>query len=186
MFQWPAESVEEQLNKLRTGCVRDGSTYIYRLWQSLLHYWFSDPDCKVYLVTPFLDATRLADICHIILQHKLEANLDAFYVRQQCDRERKIHEVKQVTLKQFKDAKDKMFIEYKIFSNIIYPMKRFHAKFMACVKAGEAQVLVTSANFHGDHFECSNMETVQFQTMSEAQFIKHFLGPINASVTIHK
>ena len=178
--------MEEQLNKLRTCCVRDGSTYIYKLWQSILYYWFSDPDCRVYLVTPFLDSHRLADICHIILQHKLTANLDAVYVRQQCDRERKIHEVKRDTVKQFKDAKDQMFIEHKIFSNIIYPMKRFHAKFMACVKAGVAQVLVTSANFHADHFEHSNMETVHFQTMSEARLINKFLGPINASVTVQK
>ena len=137
-------------------------------------------------MTPFLDATRLADICQVILQHKLQANLEAFYVRQQCDRERKIHEVKQDALKQFRDAKDQMFIEYKIFSNIIYPMKRFHAKFMAGVKDGVAHVLITSANFHGDHFDCSNMETVKYVTMSEARFIRGFLGPINSSVTVHK
>lgn len=184
--RWPVSTIKEQLNKLRTCCVRDGSTYIYRLWKSLLHSWFSDPDSKVYLVTPFLDASRLAEICQIILQHKNEASLDAFYVRQQCDRERKIHEVKQDALKLFKDANDKMFIEYKIFQSIIYPTKRFHAKFMACVKSGEAQVVVTSANFHGDHFEHSNMETVQFLTMSEAKFIKDILGPINSSVKVQK
>lgn len=184
--KWPVSTIKEQLNKLCTCCVRDGSTYIYRLWKSLLHWWFSDPDSKVYLVTPFLDASRLAEICQIILQHKNEASLDAFYVRQQCDRERKIHEVKQDALKQFKDANDQMFIEYKIFANIIYPMKRFHAKFMARVKSGEAQVLVTSANFHADHFEHSNMETVQFLTMSETKFIKDILGPINSSITVQK
>ena len=186
LFQWPVSTIKEQLNKLRTCCVRDGSTYIYCLWKSLLHSWFSDPDSKVYLVTPFLDASRLAEICQIILQHKNEASLAAFYVRQQCDRERKIHEVKQDALKLFKDANDQMFIEYKIFPNIIYPMKRFHAKFMACVKSDEAQVVVTSANFHGDHFEHSNMETVQFLTMSEAKFLKDILGPINSSVKVQK
>ena len=57
---------------------------------------------------------------------------------------------------------------------------------MAGVKDGVAHVLITSANFHGDHFDCSNMETVQYQTMSEARFIQGFLGPINSSVTVHK
>ena len=180
-MQWPASTLDQQLIKLRTCCVRDGSTYVYRLWKSLLHHWFADPQRKVYIVTPTLDTTRRVDICQIILQHRNQANLDAFFVRQQCDQDGKIFEVKQNALNKF-DAKDQMFLEYKIYTNIIYPMKRFDAKFIACTKGDTAEVLVTSAGFHGDHFDHSNMETVQYQTMSDVEFIRGFLCPINASV----
>ncbi|XP_053393623.1 uncharacterized protein LOC123524539 [Mercenaria mercenaria] len=182
---WSGDTLQEQLDNIRTGCVRDGATFIYKLWKSVLHHWFSDPDRKIYIVTPFLDASRLVDVCNIILEHRLEADLDAFYVRQKCDYTRDIFEVKQNALEKY-DAKDQMFIEYKIFSNIIYPLKRFHAKFIGCIKGNEAEVLITSANFHGDHFEYSNMDSVQYQTMSDVEFISQFLQPINASVLERK
>lgn len=185
MARWSEDVLYAQLNKLRTSCVRDGSTYIYPLWKSLLHHWFSDPERKVFLVSPFLDTPRLVDLCQTILDHRIEANLEAFYVRQASDRTRTIFEVKRDALKKF-DAKDQMFLEYKVFSSIIYPMKTFHGKFIACVKGKEAEVLVTSANFHGDHFEHSNMETVFYQTMTENEFIRGFLSPIIASVQVQK
>ncbi|WAR18213.1 hypothetical protein MAR_000051 [Mya arenaria] len=180
---WPVDVLESQLRKLQTCCVRDGSTYIYRLWRSLLHNWLADPDRKVYIVTPFLDATRLTDICNIVIQHRIEANLDSIYVRQKCDENGfgTIQQVKKQTLDKY-DAKEQMYIEYKIFSAMIYPFKRFHAKFIGCMKGNEAEVLSTSANFHGDHFDYSNMETVHYQKMSDVEFISKFLGPINASV----
>ena len=179
--QWSGDILMEQLDVLRNGCVRDGSTFIYKLWKSVLHHWFSDPDRRVYIVTPFLDSARLVDVCDIILEHRLEANLDSFYVRQKCDRTRDIFEVKQNALEKY-EVNDQVFIEYKIFNNIIYPLKRFHAKFIGCIKGNEAEVLITSANFHGDHFECSNMDSVQFQKMSDVEFISRYLAPVNASV----
>ncbi|KAK3583324.1 hypothetical protein CHS0354_038934 [Potamilus streckersoni] len=182
---WPDSVVESQLKKLQTPCVKDGSTYIYKLWKSLLNYWFKDTNRKVYLVSPFLDADRLVDVCHLIIQNRLTANLDIFYVNQQCNREQRIFEVKQKALKSF-DAKDQMFVEYKIYSSIVYPMQKFHCKFIAAIKDEQAEILVTSASFHGDHFTCSNMDTLHFSTMSESEFIEKFLCPIQASANVRK
>jgi len=173
--------VEAQLSKLTTSCVRDGSTYIYRLWRSLLHHWLVDPARRVFIVTPFLDSARLIDICNIVLEHRLHANLDSVYVRQRCGDNTTIQQVKKATLDKF-DAKNQMYIEYKIFSAIVYPVQRFNAAFLGCIKGDEAEVLSTSASFHGDNFDHSNMNTVHYQKMSDVDFIAKFLGPINASV----
>lgn len=181
MLQWTDDTLQEQLDNLRTGCVKDGSTFIYRLWKSTLHHWFSEPDRKVYIVTPFLDAARLNDVCNIVLDHRLEANLDAIYVRSLCDHDRDIHSVKKNVIQKYR-VHDQVFIEYKIYANIFYPLKNFHAKFIACIKGNTAEVLMTSASFHGDHFDYSNMDSVQYQTMSDVDFISRFLGPINASI----
>lgn len=178
---WTGDMLLGQLNNLRTGCVRDSSTYIYRLWKSLLHHWFSDPECKVYIVTPFLDTPRLVDICNIILEHRIEANLDSFHVRQMCDHSRDIHEVKRDAIQKY-GVKDQVFIEYKIFANIFYPLKPFNAKFIACIKGEEAEVLSSSSSFHGNHFDYCNMDSIQYQTMSDIEFISRFLAPINATV----
>ncbi|KAL3874356.1 hypothetical protein ACJMK2_037384 [Sinanodonta woodiana] len=182
---WPDSVVASQLKKLQTPCVKDGSTYIYKLWKSLLNYWFKDTKIKVYLVSPFLDAERLVDLCKLIIQNRLTANLDVFYVNQQCSKEQRIFEVKQKALKSF-DAKEQMFVEYKIYSSIVYPLQKFDCKFIASVKDEQADILVTSASFHGDHFTCSNMNTIHFFTMTEAEFIRKFLCPIQASVNFRK
>ena len=181
ILKWSPEITEAQLNKLQTSQVRDGATYIYKIWKSLLNHWCSDSSRRLYLVTPTLDVQRLADICTIILDHRLTANLDALYVRQKCDPNLSIFEVKQRVLNKF-DAKDQMFLEYKIYSSIIYPVKNFTSSFIASVKGDIAEVLVTSSNFHAKDFCAATMGSVHYQEMSDIDFIHRFLGQINASV----
>lgn len=182
LFQWPDDVLEKQTTSLTVCRVRDGTHYVYPLWKSLLDKWFSDASCRVFIVTPFLDATRLADICSIVLRHRLTANLDSIYVHQQCDKKLQIHDVKKRALDKF-EPKEQMYLEYKIYSNMIYPAKKFNAAFIGCVKGDEARVLVTSASFHGNHFGSSCMETVFYQQMTEVEFVAKFLGQINASGT---
>lgn len=175
--------LQAQLDSLQTGCVRDGGSYIYKLWKSVLHHWFSDANRKVCIVSPYLDSARLVDVCNIVLQHRLTANLDAFYVRQKCDDSKMIYEVKKEALDDF-GPKDQMFLEYKIYSQIIYPMKKFNAKFIGCIHGDNAEVLTTSASFHGDNFDTYSMNAVQYQTMPAVEFITKYLAPINASVHV--
>ncbi|OWF42190.1 uncharacterized protein LOC110461445 [Mizuhopecten yessoensis] len=178
--QLEEEDLDSQLEKLRQGCVLDGPTVVYPLWKSLLDCWFSNQTNKVYLATPFLDTVRLSDVCHLVLKHKLTANLEAFYVRQNCDHKLQISDVKRNTQNRL-EPKDQVFIEYKVYNRIVYPLKKFHTKFLACVSKGQAQVVVTSANFHADHFHFPNLESVQFLTMTEAEFIHRYLRTIQAS-----
>ena len=181
LLQWGDEVLERQLCKLQSCRVRNATTYIYPLWKTLLHKWFSDPHCKVIIATPFIDTTRLVDICNIVLEHRITANLDAIYVQRHCDQNQMIYDIKQKALDKF-DAKEQMYLEYKIYSNIIYPSRRFGAKFIACTNGDETEVLVTSADFHGDHFDLNSMDTVLYQKMTDVEFVAKFLGQINASV----
>lgn len=169
-----------RLEKLRQGGVLDGPTVVYPLWKDLLDHWFSNQANKVYIATPFLDTVRLMDICQSVLQHKLTANLEALYVRKNCDHKLQISDLRRNVQNQL-EPKDQVFIEYKVYSRIVYPLKRFHAKFMACVNNGQAQVMATSANFHADHFHYPNLDSVLFLTMSEAEFTHRYLRTIQAS-----
>jgi len=154
--------------------VEDGPTFIYPLWQDCLDQWFSDPNTKVYMATPFLDTDRMIDICQLVLKHKLTANLEALFVRQCCDHKLQISDVRRIAQKIF-PVRDQLFVEYKVYSSIVYPLKKFHAKFIAGVKNGTAEVLVTSASFHADHFVHPNFETVSYLTMPEEEFSHRFL-----------
>ncbi|XP_060069061.1 uncharacterized protein LOC132549158 [Ylistrum balloti] len=174
------EELSSQLEKLRHGCVQDGPTVVYPLWKALLDHWFSDGANKVYIATPFLDTVRLQDICHLVLKHKFTANLEAFYVRQNCDHRLQISDIRRNAQNQL-EPKDQVFIEYKVYNKTVYPLKRFNSKFLACVNNGQAQVMVTSASFHADHFHFPNLESVLFLTMSEADFIHRYLKTIQAS-----
>lgn len=123
----------------------------------------------------------MVDICNIIIGHRITANLDAIYVQRQSDQNQMIYDIKKKALDKF-DAKEQMYLEYKIYSNVVYPSKRFNAKFIACIRGEVAEVLVTSASFHGDHFDRTSMDTVFYQKMPDVEFIATFLGQINASV----
>lgn len=173
--------MSKQLSLLSTPVIRDGPTYIYKLWKSLLSYWLLDPERKVYLATPFLDTQRMVDICELVLQNFTTANIDAFYVRIKCNYNERISDVKRNAQNQF-PGKQQPIIEYKLYNRIVYPLSTFHAKFIGCTDGkGGAEVLVTSANFTADHFEHHNLESVVFHKMSEADFIHKFIHPLSAS-----
>ncbi|CAG2209035.1 unnamed protein product [Mytilus edulis] len=174
------EDIMKQIASLSTGCVQHGPEYIYILWKSLLEQWFKDADNRVYIVTPQLDVDRLKDVVQLVLDQRLTANLEALYVHQKCDLIQNIGDVKATVQKQY-PSKDQVFIEYKIYSNIIYPLAEFQCKFIACIKKGKVTVLQTSANFHADHFVKESVDTVSFHRMSKDEFHQRFLKPILAS-----
>lgn len=174
------ENIEKQIVCLSDGCVQHGPEYIYILWKCLLEQWFKDPANRVYIVTPQLDIDRLKDICQLVLKYRLTANLEALYVHHKCDLVQNIGDVKRSVQMSF-PTKDQVFIEYKIYSNIVYPLTPFQCKFIACIKEAQVHVLQTTANFHGDHFVKDNVDTVSFHQMSKDEFHQRFLKPILAS-----
>lgn len=181
---WEGDGLEAELQSLQQGAVKDGFSYIHKLWKSLLTRWFSTVGTKVYLASPFLDANRLTDVVEIFLDHKTEGDLEAFYVRHKCDEFGKgnVIRVQEAALRPF-GLNFHSFIEYKIYRRMITPVKRFHCKFAAGVTAeGQAEVLVTSANFHGNHFVHENMETVSFFRMDAADFLTKYVEPISSQV----
>ena len=177
--------MEEELSGLSGGGVRDGFTYIYQLWKSLLNVWFGEEGTRVYLASPFIDTERLADVVEMLVDHKPNTNLEAFYTRTNADDmgKKKTAEMKREVLLKF-DEKLGPFIEFHVYRNIMYPMRRFHAKFLAGVKEGVAKILVTSANFHGNHFAVENYETVVYMQMPEEEFLEKYIKPISAPVVV--
>lgn len=178
---WSGDVLDKQLSLLSTPVIKEGPTYIYKLWKSLLSRWLSNPDCKVFLATPFLDTERMTDICEIVLQNFTTANIEAFYVRIKCNYTEKISDVKRSAQTKF-PCKHQPIIEYKVYNRIVYPLRTFHAKFIGCTDGkGRAEVLMTSANFSADHFKHNNLESVVYHTMTEAEFIHKFINPLSAS-----
>ena len=174
------EALQVELDSLQQGAVKDGLSYTHKLWKSVLKYWFSTPGCGVFLASPYLDADRLSEVTDIFMKNHTEGDLKAFYTHFRCDSigDQNANDIKRAVLKRYSDAKVKTWVEYKVLQKVTYPTKLFHAKFVAGVKDGEAEVLVTSANFHSNSFLQENYETVVYLKMSEEDFNDKYLGPI--------
>ena len=130
------------------------------------------------MASPFLDVVRLEDVIQIFLKHNTAGQMNTFFTRQKCDGEKLTVEIQKEAAANLPD-KLKTLVEYKIYRRMIYPQNRFHAKFIAAVIDNEAEVLVTSANFHANHFAINNMETVSFSKMDKERFETEFLDPIS-------
>ena len=160
---------------------RDGGTFIYHLWKGLLHKWLSEPRATVYIVTPFLDTGKLKDICRIVLGNPDRANIGQFYVRRKCDDPLEIMDIIRNSTAKF-SLEQKCVIKKKVVDRMMCDFTtRFHCKFIACVwDSGQAEVLITSANFTRQHFNCSNAETVFYQEIPSDEFNTRFLQPLEA------
>jgi len=182
---WTSDELDK-LEELSLCTVKEGNA-IYPLWKDLLRHWFSRKNCEVYIVTPFMDPERLQDICSLMIEHSATAKLKLLFVRDQCHREFKIEKsiewVKRKAIGKFSKPEDKKFIEEeKVFPNIkilkeSIPKDYFHAKFIGSVIGEKAEVLVTSANFQGAHFNIPNLETVFYQDMTKQEFLDGMLKP---------
>ncbi|XP_053389572.1 uncharacterized protein LOC128552554 [Mercenaria mercenaria] len=180
---WDKRTLKEKLLDVNEGGVHKGKQYIYPLWKTLLNKWFSYKNSKVYIVTPFLDEQRMQDVCRIILLNEADEQLTNFYVREKCNFSKSISELQETVSGEIEldDKRQKTQKRLKkIFERIIDPGKTFHAKFMCCVRGSKADVFITSANFHGSHFDCNNLDTVQYITMTKKIFEERFLQPLTS------
>lgn len=155
-------------------------TYVYPLWRSLLNKWFSEEGTRIYLACPFLDNTRLADVTNIFMQYRVKGKLENWFTRFDCDltNNRNVGQLQREVSSQLK-TRDKTFAEYHILRKLLFPTQVFYAKFIAAIKDGEAEVLLTSANFHGNHFSRDSMETVIYLKMSFDDFMEKYVNPLN-------
>lgn len=136
------------------------------------------------------------DICRIFIEHSSTANIEAFYVREECFKgryegsykEMKISDImKKVKEKtKYKNQPTSSTIENKIFKKVrITTDKFFHAKLIACTNKNNAMVLVTSANFAYANFDCENNETVVYHEMTTARFLKRVIEPLKKITYFH-
>ena len=168
------------MTKLVVGGLKNGFTYVYQLWKSLLNHWFGQEGTRVYMASPFLDTERLTDIVEIFLRHKPRTNLEVFYTQAKSNEKGKksTAEMKKEVSNIF-NPKLGPFIEYHVYRHIMYPRIKFNANFLAGVRDGIARVLVTSASFDGNHFAAENFETVMYIQLSEVEFREKYIKPIS-------
>lgn len=173
------EELENKLQSLKTGCVCDGFAEVYKLWKSLLEKWFSTVGTSIYLSSPIIDSVRLRDVIGCYLRHRTEGQMHTFFVQQLCDPPLHTVEVQRQALSKF-SAQLQTLIEYKIFRHMVYPQCRLNVKFIAGIKNGEAEVLLTSASFHAEHFTHKSLENVCFVRMSQSDFEQQYLEHLTA------
>ena len=161
--------------------MKSGPQFIYPVWRSLLNRWFSQDGCRVYIVTPSLDAKCLHDMAELCIMHHMTAQLEAIYVRPRCDHKLTLSDIKKDVLNKF-ETKLQLFVEYKVFRKILIPLDVFHCKFIAAVKDDMAEVLLTSASFNGNHFEQQNVDSVMYVRLSAADFEASYLEPLANSL----
>ena len=138
--------------------------------------WFSDKDARVFVATPHIDCDRLTDICMLFITHKLEACLDTLCVPLSHVRGR-FADARNGAIKRF-PARDQVFIEYKIFGSIVYPVCDFTTSFICMVKEGKAHILQTNTSFDRESFITSTSATVQYIEMDEGEFARRYLDPV--------
>lgn len=171
--------LDSQLGKLKQGVMADGAT-LYAVWTSLLDRWFSDPNTKVFVVTPSIDQPSLERLCHLVLNHRLTASLEmlATPLVSRCGH---LADVRHEVMKKL-SPKDQVFAEYKVYNSMVYPRAEFQAKFIAGLRGGSVEVLVTSADAKAKHFQEEHSSMVMYQELPAADFDTRLLGPIIASV----
>lgn len=184
-IQWPLDV--RKLSCLDKSAIKKGKTDIYPAWKSLLNQWLSKANCKVYLVTPFLDEKRLIDICNIVIDNTNTANIEAFFVRELCFDKNTYKDIEKAAIKEIKDERKGDYgslIETKISKKIVHPKlpKNFHAKLIGCIYNDEdkARVLVTSANFAYQSFHYDNLESVVCHEMTKDDFTGRFITPLRS------
>lgn len=173
--QLRAEALDLELASLQKGTAVGGSR-LYRIWRSLLHRWFSDSDYSVYIVTPELDAGRLEDICHLLLNSPLTASLDLLAVPLTF-KGVAIGDVRRRAMSKMA-ARERVVVEHRVYGQMVYPRQRFEARLIAGIRDGSADVLVTSAAFSGRHFHPSCTHTALFLSIPEDTFRSKFLSEI--------
>lgn len=201
-FQWPESKLNMELGDLHLPAIRAGKRYIYPLWKSLLCRWLSSSCYKVYLATPFLDAERMTDIYTMVIKYHTKANIEAFFVRNNCynnqfrRKKMNIAEIQRESgnrlQKKIRSRKLSDIISEKITKKlkVVYPKfeqdtssNYFHGKFIGCTCEYSAEVLVTSANFTDNHFDIENEESVVYFRMTKKQFVERFVNPLQSLIT---
>lgn len=131
--------------------------------------------------SPELDTERLKDIIELYLKYRTLGDMNVFYVNQNCDpgNGKSVVKVKKEATAKL-NGELKTFVEYRILRKMIHPTNPTHAKFIAGVRDGKAEVLVTSASFHGSHFVSGSSEMVLYLKMDEEFFMKNYIEIIAA------
>ncbi|ESO86173.1 hypothetical protein LOTGIDRAFT_167406 [Lottia gigantea] len=170
------EEIDKETASLTPGSIIEGPK-LYKIWRSLLHVWCSNEHSTIYIATPRIDATRLIEICYFCLNHRHTMKIGAICIPMRFDGI-SLAEIKSAALKKF-TPQEQTYIEYRIFTQFLYPLQNFEAKFLASLNDdGIVDILVTSGDFNKSGFSSHNKNMVVFNSVREEEFKTKYLNPI--------
>jgi len=178
-------SIPDLLEHIPTsGAVRHSPTFVYRLWKGLVDQWLSG-EGRLYLISPLLDAKRLADIILLIAKHKRTRSRVQLYTNMRCDGELKYPKVFKQAKDLVKDLKNpnkkRLIVEDRLqlaLERLDPKFGSFHCKLIASCTPQFTEVLVTSASFHAMHFHYEHTDMVLFMRLHTDEFTKNYLAPL--------
>lgn len=167
------------------GAYKHGPTYIYRLWRTLLDQWIGVVGADVYVITPLLDARRLADILLMLVKHKFSRSRVHIYTLHRCDGEHKFSRVYREArdlLQELKAPnKNRLLSDERVkfaAQRLQVKFGRFHCKMIALRVDASAEMLTTSASFHRWHFELESGDTVLHVRMAADELVSNYIAPL--------
>ena len=174
-FQLTGDETKEQLSRLESGQSIPGVA-LYRLWRSTIDLWFSDPQSRVFLVTPYIDAGRLIDVCELFLGRQLTACIDTLVVPLSSV-QGKFAVTRREAIQRF-PVQEQVVLEYKVLGKVVFPVIDILNSFLAVVSDGKAHVLHSNADFNASSFVTTAVTAVHYSHMEEEVFMKNYLDPI--------
>lgn len=167
-----------------TGAFKHGPTYIYRLWRGLLDHWVGLGG-DIYVISPIIDAKRLADILLILVKHKLSTSRLHLYTLHKCDGENKYQKVlkdAEAIVKDIKGPNKKRLVTddrlKHALQRIDTRLGRLYCKMIAYCSEDRASALITSASFHKWHFDIECGDTVVHFEMRPRDLVNNYLAPL--------
>ena len=195
-LQWKKE-IRAKLESLRLPAIVGGHTEVYETWKNTLSFWLSSGNNKVYMATPFFHLVYLEEFLNIVWEKRRTANIGEIFVREECNKKRgrKFHEMLNTTINKYDlfPEKQTLFLREVLLKapEMTTKPNYFHAKFIGCINTEneKAEVLLTSANFTGDHLDKftykytretgQNYESISYHDMSAYDFMRRFIEPLS-------
>ena len=177
--------VNDLLDRLPgTGAFKHGQNYIYRLWRGLIEHWVAQGG-DVYVVTPQIDARRLADILLILVKHKLSTSRMHIYTMNKCDLDKtyaKVLKDARDVIKALKAPSGKRLVADERLKHaeqrVDVRYGRLYCKLIAVCFQDRAEALLTSASFHKWHFDIECGDTLVHFDLRPKDLINNYLAPL--------
>lgn len=201
-LQLRKKEIRAKLESFRLPAIVGGHTEVYETWKETLSFWLSSGNNEVYMATPFLHEEYLEEFLDIVCEKRKTANIGKIFVREKCDKSMGFHKMLNAKIEQYESDHEKQaLLRDKVLSKAPEMTTRpsnFHAKFIGCINTEneKAEVLLTSANFTGDHFDeftyknsvetGQNYESIAYHDMSAADFMRNFIEPMTGLQKIEK
>ena len=157
---------------------------MYRLWKGLLDYWIGN-DSEVYVITPLIDAKRVADLFLMLVKHRLSNSTVTLLTMERCDSDDRFSKVYKHAKEMVRDLKapnkKRLIVEDRIkvaSDRLSVKFGAFHCRLIAAVRGDTTEVLLSSANFHNWHFYYDHSDLVIYMRMASEDFKYNYLEPL--------